>query len=139
MKAMRTLLSTAACLVLVSSSSRGFAQAPAPAPPATSPPSQRLYLVEFTVGPAWVADKPPHEQLHFRGHSDNLRRLRTEGLLVLGARYSDKGIVVLKAASEEEARAQVQRDPSVEAGVFRSAVFEFRPFYDGCVAQPGSP
>lgn len=101
--------------------------------------AERLFVVEFTVGPAWVHDKPPHEQLHFKEHSENLRRLRTEGRLVLGARYSDKGLVVLKAATEAEAKAQVDRDESVKAGVFRAEVFDFRPFYDGCVSKPDAP
>jgi len=146
MMACRTLFATTTLLVLVFVSTAGFVGAqpaapipPAPASPAPAPPAQPLFLVEFTLGPAWAPDKAPHEQLHFREHSENLRRLRTEGRLVLGARYSDKGIVVLKAANEGEARAQVEVDESVKAGVFRFAVFEFRPFYDGCVAKPDAP
>jgi uncharacterized protein YciI len=102
----------------------------------TTPVSAFLYLVQFTTGPAWVKDKPPHEQLHFAAHSANLKRLRSEEKLVLGARNSDKGIVILRASSEAEARAAVDSDESVRAGVFAAEIFEFRPFYDGCVAKP---
>jgi uncharacterized protein YciI len=114
--------------------------APTPAPaPTTTPASGPLYLVQFTTGPAWVADKPPHEQQHFASHSANLKRLRTEEKLVLGARYSDRGVVILRAASEAEARAALDADESVRAGVFQAEIFEFRPFYDGCVSRPPRP
>jgi hypothetical protein len=49
---------------------------------------------------------PAHEQSWFREHSANLRRLREDGSLVLGARYADKGLVVLSAVSEDEAHAR---------------------------------
>lgn len=73
-------------------------------------PDLQLFAIEIKVGPKWDAAKPPHEQALFREHSANLRRLREAGTLVIGARYSDKGLVVLSATSLAEARAMMDQD-----------------------------
>jgi uncharacterized protein YciI len=96
-------------------------------------PAGALFAVEFTVGPGWDPAKPPGEQAHFAAHSANLRALRDAGRLVLGARYGDTGLVVLRAADEAEARTWVERDPAVEHGTFAFALNRFSPFYGGCV------
>lgn len=103
---------------------------------AAAPVAEQLFAVEIKTGPAWDASKPPQDQLHFRDHSAHLRRLREQGALVMGARYGDKGLVVLKAASEPEARALMQADPSMQARVFAYELHEFRVFYGGSVAAP---
>lgn len=108
-----------------------LAQAPAIAPAATGP----LYAVEFKVGPRWVAGKPPPEQDQFREHSANLRKLREQGSLVIGARYGDKGFILLAAESEAAARALIDADPAVQHGTFVYELNEFSVFYGGAV-QP---
>ncbi len=85
------------------------------------------------------AAKPPQEQAFFSEHSAHLRRLREQGRLVMGARYADKGLLVLRAASEDEARALLQDDPSLAAGVFSFELHEFRVFYGGGVGTPPRP
>ena len=109
------------------------AAASEPASPAAAP--DKLFLVQFSLGPAWAAGKPPQEQPRFKEHGANLKRLRDDGKIVLGARYSDKGMVVLRFASEEQARAEIAADPGVQAGIFTFELFELRPFYDGCLAR----
>ncbi len=110
---------------------------PSPLAAASAPvPAGNLYAVEIKTGPAWDASKPAQEQAHFREHSVNLRRLRESGVLVMGARYADKGLVVLRAATEAEAHAMMQADPSIEARVFAYELHEFRVFYSGSVATP---
>ena len=111
------------------------AQAPAAAPTAAPAASNAsLYAVEFKTGPSWDAAKPPGEQAHFRDHSANLKKLRDQGSLVLGARYSDKGFIVLQAASADEAHAMIKQDPSVQARVFAYELHPFNVFYGGTVA-----
>ena len=112
----------------------GAQPAPAASVPALAP--GLLFAVEFKTGPTWDAAKPAQEQAEFRAHSANLKRLRDQGSLVLGARYADKGFVVLSAANEAEAHAMVQQDPSVKAGTFVYQLNEFRVFYGGAVAPP---
>ncbi len=96
---------------------------------------ERLFLVQFTVGEKWVKEKAPQEQAFFAEHSANLKRLRTEGKLLLGGRYSDKGVILVKAASEEAVQKEIQQDPSVAHGTFVAAIYPFAPFYDGCVER----
>lgn len=124
---------------LLAWSCTAMAQTP-PAPPAvTTAPAGLLFAVEVRTGPAWDAAKPPQEQLFFSEHSAHLRRLREQGRLVMGARYADKGLLVLRAASENEARALLQDDPSLAAGVFIVELHEFRVFYGGVVGTPPRP
>lgn len=113
------------------------AAASEPASPVVAP--GKLFLVHFSLGPAWAAGKPPQEQPKFKEHGANLKRLRDDGKIVLGARYSDKGMVVLRFASEEQARAEIAADPGVQAGSFTFELFELRPFYDGCLAREVPP
>ncbi|MEZ5465362.1 MAG: YciI family protein [Lysobacteraceae bacterium] len=101
-----------------------------------SAPTVPLFAVEFTIGQAWDADKPAHEQAHFREHSANLKRLRESGALLLGARYGKKGLVVLSAASEAEARALIERDPAVQGGTFAFELHPFSVFYGGELPPP---
>lgn len=109
------------------------AQPSGPAPSTEVP--GKLYAVEIKVGPRWVSGKAPQEQEFFREHSDNLRKLREQGSLALGARYGDKGLVVLAAESESAARAMIDQDPSMRNGTFVYELHEFSVFYGGSV-QP---
>jgi uncharacterized protein YciI len=94
-----------------------------------------LFIIHFSTGPAWVVDKPFAEQPHAGAHSANLARLRKEGTVVLGARYADKGMIVLRADSEAQARAEIEKDKAVQEGTFAYTIAELRPFYDGCVSR----
>jgi hypothetical protein len=94
-----------------------------------------LFAVEIKVGSKWDHSKPPQEQQYFREHSANLKRLRDAGSLVLGARYSDIGLVILAAQSEEEARAMMNVDPSIKGEIFKYELHPFSVFYSGTVTQ----
>ena len=98
-----------------------------------------LFAVEIKVGSKWDQSKPPQEQQYFREHSANLKRLRDAGSLIIGARYSDKGLVILAAQSEEEARAMMDVDPSMKAEVFKYELHPFGVFYSGTVNQRSRP
>ena len=95
--------------------------------------ANNLYVVEIKTGPAWDTTQPAHEQAHFREHSANLKSLRDQGKLVLGARYGDKGLIVIESPSETQARAMFDQDPSIAAQVFAYTLFEFNVFYGGSV------
>jgi uncharacterized protein YciI len=105
---------------------------PAPAEVETLP----LFAVEVRVGPKWDPSKKPHEQALFREHSANLKVLREAGHLVVGARYSDVGLVILAAESEEAARAMIDADPSIAAGTFTYRIHPFNVFYPGTLRSP---
>jgi uncharacterized protein YciI len=110
------------------------AQAPPPAPAAEAP-GHDTFAATFRTGPSWDPAKAPQDQPHFASHSQNLRALRAEGRLLLGGRYGALGLVVLRAASVDEARSLVERDPAVKAGTFAVEVEPFRAFMPGCVGE----
>jgi uncharacterized protein YciI len=133
------LLFAAALLTALSPGVR--AQAPpsaAPAAPASTAAEAQapLFAVEIRTGPSWDAAKRPQDQAFFREHSAHLKRLRDEGRLLVGARYAEKGLLVLRAASEDEAHALVKADPSMQAGTFAYSLAEFRVFYGGSLQPP---
>ena len=107
-----------------------------PATPAPSPAASRVFAVTVRTGPGWDTAKPPAAQPHFKEHSVNIQRLRASGALVLGGRTGDIGLLLVRAASEAEARALFDADPSVAAGTFRLDVAEWRTFAPGCVEGP---
>jgi len=111
------------------------AQTPQPEAP-TVAVAANLYAIEFRTGARWDTTKKPHEQAYFREHSANLKRLRDSGSLLVGARYSDKGLVVVTAETEASARALVEVDPSIQNQVFAFEVHAFHVFYSGCVQAP---
>lgn len=92
-----------------------------------------LFVVTFSLGEAWEKDKPAHEQLYFKEHSANLKRLRQEKKLLLGGRYSDKGMILITAENEAAARAEFQNDPMIANKLFNLELHLFSPFYKGCV------
>ena len=98
-------------------------------PALTAEPS--LFAIEIKVGAKWDQAKPPQEQAYFREHSANLRRMREAGILVMGARYSDKGLVVVSVPSAADAKAQMDQDPAIAAGTFTYEVHPFGVFYGG--------
>lgn len=95
----------------------------------------KLFAVEIKVGPNWNDSKPPNEQAFFKEHSANLRQLREAGHIVMGARYSDIGLIIFSASSPEEVRAVMEKDPSMSAETFQYQVHAFNVFYPGMVKR----
>ena len=124
----------ACCLALAAYVPAAGAQPASNAPvPGTD---ARLFAVEVKVGPKWDSSKPPGEQAFFREHSANLRQLREAGHILLGARYSDKGLLVFTAPSAAAVRAMMDQDPSIAHGTFGYEVHDFNVFYPGAVQAP---
>ena len=96
------------------------------------PPVEKTFILHFTTGEAWLPDKSFSEQPHAAEHGRNLRRLRDEGIILIGARYSDKGVLILRG-NEADLRAEIEKDPMVQAGAFEYELFELALFFDGCV------
>jgi hypothetical protein len=120
------------CVLLAVAATSGIAQLQQTAAIEQNLP---LFAVEIKVGSKWDQSKPPQEQQYFREHSANLKRLRDAGNLIMGARYSDKGLVILAAQTEEEAKAMMDVDPSIKGDVFKYELHPFGVFYSGSVNQ----
>lgn len=89
----------------------------------------QLFAVEIKTGPSWDASKAAHEQANFKEHSENLQRLRGEGKIVMGARYSDIGLIIISALTADEVVAMMEQDASMQSGTFVFAVHAFNMFY----------
>lgn len=98
----------------------------------SSEKSDSLYIVTYTIGPSWDGSKKPNEQTYFKEHSANLSKWRKEGIIQLGARYADKGMIILKAPSLVAAKALVLKDEGVVNKLFEADVQKFSVFYQGC-------
>ena len=61
-----------------------------------------------------------------RGHMANLERMYYEGKSILAVPFMDggemRGIVILDVTSEEEARAQMNRDPAIINGILEAVI-----------------
>ena len=73
-----------------------------------------------------------NEQPGFSEHSANIKRLTDTQALVIGARYGDKGLLVVTAPDEAGARGHFSADPMVAKDVFRADVHPFSTFKHGC-------
>jgi hypothetical protein len=101
----------------------------------TTPPSVKLFALVLTTGPAWQPDKPPNEQRFFREHSQHLFALRKEGKIEAGGRFGPYGLILLKAATLDEARAMLALDPSIENHVFKAELYPWSTIFDGTIQR----
>ena len=107
-------------------------QSPTSVPQTQSPPKQ-YFIAIFSRGPAWDEKKPANEQLGFKEHSENLGRLRAEKKIPIGGRYGEKGMVIVEAANEDQARSLFASDVMLEKKTFSLELHQFRPFYKGAI------
>jgi len=95
--------------------------------------TEKHFIVLYTTGENWDFDKPYHEQAYFNEHSANLSKLRKTGKISIGARYSDTGMIVLKAENLKKAQALILSDPAVINEIFKAEIHPLYPFYNGCL------
>ncbi|MEZ5425135.1 MAG: YciI family protein [Pyrinomonadaceae bacterium] len=85
-------------------------------------------LVILKTGPAKITDEKKRKEL-FEGHFANMGRLAKEGKLVLAGPFveggENRGLFVFDVKTIEEARALVDSDPSVKAGIFKAELIKW--------------
>ena len=108
---------------------------PALADDSSSEAARTWFAVEINVGPGWDESISPYEQAYFKEHSAHLKELRSAGHIVMGARYSDVGLLVFSAHSVEEISALMDEDPSMQAGTFSYEIYPMNVFYPGLVGD----
>ena len=113
-----------ACLSLAQSADRPLQQ---------TAQAKQYFIAIFSRGTAWEDAKPANEQIGFKEHSENLRRLRSEKRIAIGARYGDKGMVIVEAKNEDDARSLFVSDVMVVKKTFTLELHQFRPFYRGSI------
>ena len=94
-----------------------------------------LYIVTYTTGPTWDSSKAPGDQFFFKEHSQHLSSLRKDGVITMGARYADKGIIVIKAKSYSHAQEIVTSDEAIANQLFNTDIQKLNVFYPGCVER----
>lgn len=97
---------------------------------------KQYVLAILKTGPAKIADKKVTDSL-FRGHMDNINRLVKEKKLIVAGplgknELTYRGIFIFDVKTIDEAKALVDTDPTVKAGVFS---VEYLPWY-GSAALP---
>lgn len=79
-------------------------------------------FVMLRTGPAEITDEAERNRL-FAGHFANMRTMAEAGKLVLAGPLSngtdERGLFILNVESIEEAKALLQDDPTIAAGIFK--------------------
>ena len=90
-----------------------------------------LYKIQ-PVRPEMVSDSPtPEEETIVGEHFSYLERLTHEGVVLLAGRtlnldYSNFGIIIFRASSEQATRQLVESDPAVKNRVMRAELYPYR-------------
>ena len=81
--------------------------------------SRRLFAVLTERGPNWDDGKPMEGQPDWRAHADYMNALVAEGVILLGGPLvgTRDVLLIVRAESEEEARARLGDDIWVARGV----------------------
>ena len=98
--------------------------------------SDSLFVVTYTTGKAWDKTKAPAEQNYFKEHSATLSKLRKEGIIQVGMRFAEKGMILVKAPTFAAARELITSDPAIVNQLFQADIQRVNVFYDGCVERP---
>ena len=90
-----------------------------------------LYVIQPTRGEMLSAGPTQREEEIVSQHFAYLEALTGRGVVILAGRTlntdeSSFGIVIFRAESEEAARAIMNADPAVQAGVMRARLFPYR-------------
>ena len=92
---------------------------------------QFLYKIQPARGDMLAEGPTPQEDRIITEHFSYLKGLAEEGLVILAGwtlntDSSSFGIVILQAGSEQDARAIMNADPAVRAGVMIAELFPYR-------------
>lgn len=93
---------------------------------ATGP--QQFFVLHHTPGPGWQADTGFREQPRIVEHVRYMGGFMGTGQLALGGPFLDNsgGMMILRAASLDEAQQIADADPCVTSGLLNVAVREWR-------------
>ncbi|MEQ8425208.1 MAG: hypothetical protein RIA63_10900 [Cyclobacteriaceae bacterium] len=95
----------------------------------------KIILFALAIGPGWDHSKTPNEQPHFATHSKHLSALRKDGVIKMGARAGEKGIIIFSAKTIDAAKEIINNDIAVQEGLFVTDIQKFNVFYPGCVER----
>lgn len=86
------------------------------------------FVVINEQGPSWADDRPMREQEGWAGHASFVNSLFSSGLVVLagpiGSGKPHRALLIVHAADEPSAVAQLLQDPWMRDGILRLGVIE---------------
>jgi uncharacterized protein YciI len=104
------------------------APAPSPGPAQAKPPMKSWLIRIIPPRPTFDKDATPAEQALMDQHFSYWKDLNDKGVCIFGGPVLDPkgvyGIIVVRAATEDEASALAAGDPSVKAGLIKNDVAE---------------
>ena len=88
--------------------------------------SQRFFAAIVQRASAWDAAKPPQEQVRFADHAQYMGGLEASGFIAMAGlmQTSSDVLFIFRAASEEEVRQHLAKDPWQQDGHARLARLE---------------
>jgi len=91
----------------------------------------QLFVIVYHQGPAWDAGLPMGKQPAMGRHGAYMKRLFDEGVSFAAGPTTDApgGVVILRAASLEAAKALLAADPSISSGMFVGEVHPWAPAF----------
>lgn len=94
-----------------------------------------VYIVTYSTGKAWNHSIKVHEQQYFKEHSTHLSNLRKTGVIQVGLRDREHGILLIYANSLRIAKELIQSDVAVVNQLFTVTVEKANVFYTGCLEK----
>jgi hypothetical protein len=94
-----------------------------------------VYIVTYTTGKSWNQAMKVHEQPYFKEHSAHLSNLRKTGVIQIGLRDRDHGILLIYASNLAHAKELIQTDVAIVNNLFDVTVEKANVFYTGCVEK----
>jgi predicted enzyme related to lactoylglutathione lyase len=95
--------------------------------------STDYFVVHYTTGSKWNKKLDSAQQPFSAAHSRHLTALKKNGTIVFGMRYSDKGMICIKAKNIENAKSIINSDTAVFKQLFKTDIQEADVFYEGCI------
>lgn len=95
--------------------------------------TNNYFIVHYTTGKNWNKKLDFEAQPYSGSHSKFLSSLKKKGVIIFGMRYSDKGMICIKAKNMEEAKTMINADSAVVKQLFKTDIQEADVFYDGCL------
>lgn len=94
---------------------------------------RNVYVVRMLPGASWRSGTPTADQPGYDRHLDTLRRWSAQGIVVLGGPVvSDQGtLILIRAASLDDARELAESDPAVTSGLFTAEVDQMAAQFPG--------
>lgn len=94
---------------------------------------RNVYVIRMMPGSGWRAGTPTADQPGYDRHIETLRRWSAQDIVVLGGPVtSDQGtLIIIRAASLEDARELAESDPAVESGLFIAEVNQMAAQFPG--------